>query len=516
MRTKFPASAIAGCKSIAYLTFAPGQVSLSVFAPDGHPLNFKPGWEQSLASIGAIRSSGSDASGECVVIASKSADVDSAVSEVSMPGLATVLAGAGVPTPVFINSNPGDLPLIVFSGPTGTQNYDQAFGLLVSPNSPPASVTGTARGTGGSFAVICLFAFVLLSPWSAALRTGRKKPTLDPEDVQKKYDRSRGYTVRLYATIASATLLSVLTDFYHINETWLLSTHGLSPWPIVLVVVGSYPLALTLAVHRARRVPGETRSSREIGRQFLQTSGRVALILEFAAGMVGLLSFTLQAADGTSLFLVILAGVIPVTLAIYLLSRSKPARLADFCPGLAELTTRAGITVKSAHVIESSRTSAYAVSRHQLVVTRPCIELLTPDELEAVVAHELGHIKFKDAERRAKIRGVIVVAGSATGVGLATAAGWDASNPGLLAALGFLVIGIVRPLVMNARSRREEFRADRFAADLVSAPALAAALQKLYAANQVATRLNRIDKATMAHPALQDRIAALEPQPMAA
>ena len=108
-----------------------------------------------------------------------------------------------------------------------------------------------------------------------------------------------------------------------------------------------------------------------------------------------------------------------------------------------------------------------------------------PDEVEAVVAHELGHFRHRHVvfgTLRAAVTAFVVLA----------AIGWLARQPGLLAGLGFhhggdamslfaanLVVGLVLPLLgplAHALSRRHEFQADDYARREVGAAPMISAL----------------------------------------
>lgn len=111
--------------------------------------------------------------------------------------------------------------------------------------------------------------------------------------------------------------------------------------------------------------------------------------------------------------------------------------------------------------------------RPQLHVTRGLLELLSSDELEAVVAHELAHV----ANRDAMVMTVVGSPGSVLQEGgrRVTRFGWWGLG-GLVA----LAIGWVAQLGTNALSRYRELAADAGAVALTGRPAtLASALVKV-------------------------------------
>ena len=69
---------------------------------------------------------------------------------------------------------------------------------------------------------------------------------------------------------------------------------------------------------------------------------------------------------------------------------------------LENLCISRGITMPAPQIMETPALNAYASGlregRYVIAVTRGLIETLTPDELEAVLAHELTHIRNRDAQ----------------------------------------------------------------------------------------------------------------------
>jgi heat shock protein HtpX len=111
----------------------------------------------------------------------------------------------------------------------------------------------------------------------------------------------------------------------------------------------------------------------------------------------------------------------------------------------------------------------------ELHVTTGLLEALTPEELEAVLAHELAHLAHHDA--------VVMTVVGGPGTALLEAGGpmlrgfnlW--LTPGVIAAFG---IGWISTLGTNALSRYRELAADAGAAALTGHPAtLASALRKV-------------------------------------
>jgi heat shock protein HtpX len=117
-----------------------------------------------------------------------------------------------------------------------------------------------------------------------------------------------------------------------------------------------------------------------------------------------------------------------------------------------------------------------------VAVTTGLMDLLSPAELEGVLAHELAHIRHRDVVIMtivsffASIASMILQFGFFFGGG-----GDDDDSPGFLAlVLVALVVYVISFILMQALSRYREFAADRGAAELTRRPsALASALMKI-------------------------------------
>ena len=162
---------------------------------------------------------------------------------------------------------------------------------------------------------------------------------------------------------------------------------------------------------------------------------------------------------------------------------------------VARLAGRFGLPKPRVAVVESDAPNAFATGRspkHGLVaVTTGILRVLDRRELEAVLAHELGHIQNRD---------ILVSAVAATIAGAVTAiaqmgqfammfGGYgrdDEEEGGGLGLLGGLLMIFLAPLaatvIQLAVSRSREFGADRSGAETGGDPeALASALEKLEA-----------------------------------
>ena len=158
---------------------------------------------------------------------------------------------------------------------------------------------------------------------------------------------------------------------------------------------------------------------------------------------------------------------------------------------LERLTQRIGIPMPKVYVIPSESPNAFATGRNpnhaSVAVTQGILNLLNDEELEGVLAHELGHVRNRDiliSSIAATLAGAITV--------LARMAMWGAMfggyggrderdrGGGIGALLMVILAPIAAMLIQLAVSRSREYAADDTGAHLTGNPyALASALRKL-------------------------------------
>ena len=166
------------------------------------------------------------------------------------------------------------------------------------------------------------------------------------------------------------------------------------------------------------------------------------------------------------------------------ISRPQDPLLWDTVEHLAE---RAGLPMPRVYVSPAPAPNAFATGRgphHSAVcVTEGLRQMLSHEELEGVIAHELSHIKHRDTLISTV---AAVIAGAVTWVTYLVfwGGGNRRTNP-LVALLLLILAPISATLIQMAISRSREFEADRLGARLAgTGHGLARALQKLEAASR--------------------------------
>jgi STE24 endopeptidase len=194
------------------------------------------------------------------------------------------------------------------------------------------------------------------------------------------------------------------------------------------------------------------------------------------------------------------------------------------------LMTRCGFAAKGLFVMDGSKRSAHANAyftgfgaAKRVVFFDTLLNKLTPGEVEAVLAHELGHFKHRHVIKRIVSMFALSLLGFAL-LGWLSAQAWfysglgvqpsmTAPNDALALLLFLLVVPVftffVSPLFARF-SRRHEFEADAYACAQANGRDLAAALLKLNADNAATLTPDPLYvRFYYSHPPAGERLAAL-------
>lgn len=212
-----------------------------------------------------------------------------------------------------------------------------------------------------------------------------------------------------------------------------------------------------------------------------------------------------------------------------LFNKFSPLEDGEMKSRIEALLTRCGFRSSGLFVMDGSKRSSHGNAyftgfgnNKRIVFFDTLLSRLEPPEVEAVLAHELGHFRKKHVVKRL----VLMFAGSLgflwllgqlidtpwfyTGLGVA------AQNTALALILFFLVMPVFTfPLgpLMSQLSRRHEFEADAYAAQHAAASDLIRALVKLYQDNASTLTPDPLHSLFHdSHPPAAQRIAHLQLQ----
>jgi STE24 endopeptidase len=197
------------------------------------------------------------------------------------------------------------------------------------------------------------------------------------------------------------------------------------------------------------------------------------------------------------------------------------------------LLARCGFRSKGLFVMDGSKRSSHGNAyftgfgaAKRIVFFDTLLQRLEPIEVEAVLAHELGHFKLRHVLKR--LSWVFAIS-----LGALALLAWVRLQPWFYAGLGvpegvaaqfgvaLLLFFLVLPLLTfvlaplaSALSRKHEFEADRYATEHASAPDLARALVKLYEDNASTLTPDPLHSVFYdSHPPAAQRIARLVAPP---
>jgi len=186
-----------------------------------------------------------------------------------------------------------------------------------------------------------------------------------------------------------------------------------------------------------------------------------------------------------------------------LFNKFKPLEDDSLRARIENLMKRVGFSASGLFVMDGSRRSAHGNAyfsgfgaAKRIVFFDTLLERLAPHEIEAVLAHELGHFKLKHIVKRVAVMFGVSLAFLAllgylknqiwfyTGLGVEPML--DASNDAMALILFALILPVFSFLfspLTSLGSRKHEFEADAFAAQHTNSQDLVSALVKLYEDN---------------------------------
>lgn len=264
------------------------------------------------------------------------------------------------------------------------------------------------------------------------------------------------------------------------------------------------------------------------------------LTLLITTPLVALILWLMTSADGSAMlrplwwlyvwlvwnaFSLLMLWIYPAFIAP-LFNRFTPLGDEDLKTRIGTLLQRAGFTASGIFVMDSSRRSAHGnaffsgLGRHKRIVFYDVLlNSLNADEIEAVLAHELGHFRHHHIHKRLIATALL----SLTGLLILDVllgqswffSGLGVSHPSPHLALPLFVF--VAPVftffltpLLQYFSRRQEFQADDYASHQAPPMALVSALLKLYEDNAATLTPDPLYSAFHdSHPPAPLRIASL-------
>jgi STE24 endopeptidase len=213
-----------------------------------------------------------------------------------------------------------------------------------------------------------------------------------------------------------------------------------------------------------------------------------------------------------------------------LFNKFEPLQDETLKSRITALMQRCGFTAKGLFVMDGSKRSAHANAyftgfgaAKRVVFYDTLISKLSPGEVDAVLAHELGHFRHKHITKRIvaifafSFAGFALLGWLATQVWFYTGLGVQPNMQGPNDALALLLFLLAVPVftyfispLMAQLSRKHEFEADAFAVAQTSGKDLGTALLKLYEDNASTLTPDPVFvKFYYSHPPASERLARL-------
>ena len=262
---------------------------------------------------------------------------------------------------------------------------------------------------------------------------------------------------------------------------------------------------------------------------------KTSMLLAALTALFMALGYTLGGSGGAVISLLVAAGMNLFTYwnADKIVLKMHNAREVDaqsepnFHGMVANLARRASMPMPRVYIIDSPHPNAFATGRNPenaaVAATTGLLSMLSRDEVEGVMAHELALVKNRDTLIMTMVATIAGALSMLANFGLFFR---DNDRNGLATLLAVLIAPFAAMIVQLAISRTREYGADRTGAEISGKPlALASALAKISGAAQAipnpvsernpsAAQLyivpTHVSEMFSTHPATENRIAELE------
>ena len=219
----------------------------------------------------------------------------------------------------------------------------------------------------------------------------------------------------------------------------------------------------------------------------------------------------------------------------YLIEQARNKNEQWLLDTVAELAKEAGIKMPEVGIFPSETANAFATGWNRndalVAVSAGLLQRFQPNEVRAVLAHEIGHVANGDMVTLTLIQGVVntfvmffarIIGHTVDRVVFKTERGYGLGYF-LVTIVAEIVLGILASMIVMAFSRWREYRADAAGASLTSNGDMIGALQRLRLEQGQPSELpgeltafgirqgkSGLTDLLRSHPPLEDRIRALQ------
>lgn len=183
---------------------------------------------------------------------------------------------------------------------------------------------------------------------------------------------------------------------------------------------------------------------------------------------------------------------------------------------VAELLPQFNFQPKKFILLPSTMANGFAMADGTVIITTALRTLLTKEEVSAILAHELSHVRDGEGKKLDSVRqwaSLIVTLPIVAGVILGIHKPFEAFMPALTGSIAIL-FGLLNARIIARISQPMEFKCDRDAALRGLGQAMSSALDKIHRYQSLPYRWIGLHKKLLTHPSLEDRqraIASISP-----
>ena len=265
---------------------------------------------------------------------------------------------------------------------------------------------------------------------------------------------------------------------------------------------------------------------------------KTAMLLSALTALLMVLGYLFGGSGGALIALIAAAGMNFFTYwnADKIVLRMHDAREVDaasapeFYGMVADLARNAGLPMPKVYIVETDAPNAFATGRNPenaaVAATTGLLRMLSHEEVAAVMAHELGHVRNRDTLVMTMVATIAGAISMIANFGLLFGGNRGNGGHAMAGILAVVMAPFAAMIVQMAISRTREYGADRAGAEISGNPAaLASALAKISGAaqripnpvverNPAAAQLYIVpvglSELFSTHPKTEKRIAALQ------
>jgi Zn-dependent protease with chaperone function len=351
----------------------------------------------------------------------------------------------------------------------------------------------------------------------------RSRPRYVPGDPQGTVTASeREYRRRYYVRLVLFRFMAPMLTLYFIFRaaTWPSDAAPEGPgvaWLACLLYALYVPAIIGAIALRVSQERAFVRIHPSFADSLLPLRARVGALLPFIVAIgciVSCTAFNDIAIVGGLYLTGLVSALLGRRLQMRTLTKSRHELAWDEPLGarIAEVLEQFGVTPKKLILYPSMMPNAFALPDGSVLVTSALRTLATKEEVAAVVAHELSHVRDgegKKIQQRRLLSFLPVLLFLVATFMLVPSSSTEVFLPPIVC-FGCTSVWTLSLLLFGQYTRRIEFKCDKDAARLGLGPSLASALEKINLFVGNPRRWAWLDRYILSHPSLDERLAALQ------